>query len=463
MKCNVCGAEMDDNMKFCANCGNSVENTGAGPEAEPMPAAESAAVPEEPTPESPMPNVNDTSAAEPVPTATMQNPYAGTAEPNPATPNTGIPNTGMPNTGMPYDPMTNPIPPVGVQPPKKKKKVWLIVLLCLIPVILIIAVVVILFVYGINIGKNAAESAEDYWKAYTACDAEAMADMVPDDYWTYISDTYDLTEEEAVAGMELYLKDMEEQLGGNLTYDWSYNGVQAASGSSSDLDGVRDVVGDFGLELSKGVGISVDATVSGDTDSKDFDFAMWTVQIDGEWYNVSVMTDFDDVCTAGYADNAKYVVEYGDLIEKYWNGFSKGDGAALAEMLPPNYWDFLEEMYGCTREEAEGYLYQYLSENMSESFEDLSKLTITATITDVAEYDEDDMASMNDGLEEYGLAGDAMLDVYTDLVLDYDGETIDDSSYVTLTRLDGTWYVYDLMYYFTDACGTYGDASAMIE
>ena len=33
------------------------------------------------------------------------------------------------------------------------------------------------------------------------CDAEALADLCPDDFWNYISDTYDLTEEEAVDAM----------------------------------------------------------------------------------------------------------------------------------------------------------------------------------------------------------------------------------------------------------------------
>ncbi len=463
MKCKICGAEMADNMKFCSNCGNPVEETQDAI-ADAIPAEETIADSTKPIPE---PETAPENLVEP---SSAEQPYVQNTEPqavpyvNPAIPNEAVnPGAAMPNNGMSYNPAMNPIPPVGVQPPKKKKKVGLIILLCLIPVVIIIAIVAALIVYGFSLGKNAAESAEEYWKAYVECDADAMADMVPEDYWTYISDTYELSKEEAVTGMQLYLDEKSEALGGGLTYEWNYTGVQAASGSSSDLDEVREVVGAYGLELNKGIGISVEAKVSGSTDSEDYNFDMWTVKIDGEWYNVSAMTDFDDICEAGYGNNAKYVAEYGDIVDTYWNGFSQGDGAALAELVPPNYWDFIDELYGCTREDAEGYLNQYLVENMGDTFGGDSNLTISATITGVEEYETSEMDDMNSGLEEYGLAGDAMLDVNTDLHLVYDDQETDDTSYVTLTNLNGEWYVYDLMYYFADACGTYSDGTSGLE
>lgn len=469
MKCNVCGAEVHDGIKFCANCGNPLENPTNIPAAEPAPAAiPDPVVPEtateNPVSEPVVPTANpynnstptETPAAEPVQAATpdfgsvpTENPYSNTQATSPDFNNPTPVGYGQPN-----------MPPVGLQgqPQKKKSKVGLIIFLCMIPVILIIAVVVIIFAVGYSTGNQAAESAAEYWQAYAACDADAMADMVPDQYWDYISDTYDASKEEAVSCLQYYLDETAENLGGNLTCDWEQHGIQAGYGDSDVLTDVNDVLNGYGLSTSRGVGISLEATVSGDADSMEYDFAMWVVKIDGEWYNVSAMSDFDDVFSSGYLDAVRNTEKYGSIIDQYWYGFSKADGAALAELVPENFWDFLSDNVSISREEAEGYLNQYLSNNMSDSFSDLSKLTIDSEITDVDEYDDDAMADMNSGLEEYGLAGDAMVDVYTDMSLSYEGEVTEDSSYVTLTQIGGTWYVYDLMYYFVDACDTYASA-----
>ena len=58
------------------------------------------------------------------------------------------------------------------------------------------------------------------------------------------------------------------------------------------------------------------------------------------------------------------------------------------------------------------------------------------------------MADINEGLDTYGIDGEEAMDV------DVTVTTGDDSNdtYVTLTKIDGQWYVYDAMYYFATAC-----------
>ena len=81
-------------------------------------------------------------------------------------------------------------------------------------------------------------------------------------------------------------------------------------------------------------------------------------------------------------------------------------------------------------------------------------------ITQVDDYEAEDMADMNDGLDEYGLSGDDMKDVYSDLEITYGDESDSQSSSVILTQIDGKWYIYDCMYYLTEACYYYGDGSS---
>lgn len=474
MNCKVCGSPVEENTKFCPNCGSLVEEaaeataTAAADSEMGMPTEENASVNVDESPVMP-----EAAVANEIPQAAQETPVntIPTGVPNSSAtsgygmPGQSAPNYGMPqqpaadmgnlgNPGMGYDPTVNPIPPMTGQPPKKKKKkVWLIVLLCLIPVVLIIGIVVGLFCYGMSLGKKGSAMVDEYWDAYVNCDAEAMADMVPDDYWDYISNTYEVTEEEAVAGMQCFLEEKAEELGGNLTCDWDSHGVQYAAGTSSDLDEVREVMDGYGLSVSSGVGISITATVTGDSDSEDHAFALWDVKIDGEWYNGSVMTDFDAVCSAGYADNAKYMLAYGDTVSQFYDALFHYDGAALGTMVPDSFWNFIEEVYEMDRTKAEGYLSNYLEEQMEGTY-DVTNAEVKATVTDAEELDADEITDMNSGLEEHGLSGEEMIDIYADITLTDGDKTEDDSSYITLTKIDGNWYVYDVMYYFADACGS---------
>ena len=215
MNCKNCGTAVEDGKKFCPNCGTPLtEDTPT-----PMPEAVPDAVPDMPetapildapeqmpdaAPEAPQP-APETSApqsqaapqAQPQQPAGGENPYAmpGNTIPGGA----GVP----PVNGTPYDPTTNPIPPMGQQP-KKKKKTGLIVAIILIPILIILIIIGVIVGIGVNMGTKGAKTVDKYWDAHVNCDAEALADLCPDDFWNYISDTYDLTEEEAVDAMGRY-------------------------------------------------------------------------------------------------------------------------------------------------------------------------------------------------------------------------------------------------------------------
>lgn len=471
MNCKQCGFEVEEGKKFCPNCGNPMEAAAAVPEAavpeavpEAMPEAMPDAVPESvsadtavPTPEaapSPMPGNIPTGAPIPNPGAV---PGSGTGAPFGAMPggaSNPIPGA-IPNAGT-YDPTMNPIPPMN-QPPKKKKKIWPIILLICIPILLIVIVVACLFGIGFSMGKRGAESVNAYWDAYVNGDGEAFAEMVPDEYWDYIADTYDITKEEAIAGMNLYLEENAELLGGGLSYEWSQTGVQYGMGDTDSLDDVREVTDQYGLKISSGIGIGMDATVSGATDSEDHSFAMWIVKIDGEWYNVSAMSDFEIVCDGDYAAAAKYQAEYGETMETYWNALLQSDAATMSTFVPDTWWDFMEDQYGFSQSEAEGYLEQYLNEMILSEYDTTSELSAKVVVTDTEDYEESDLSDLNDGLEEYGLAGDAAKDIYLDLTITNAGTDSEESSYVTMTHIGDSWYVYDVMYYYANACYYYAE------
>lgn len=453
MNCKQCGFEVEEGKKFCPNCGSPLEETAA-----PMP-AEPTAVPEE-TPEAvpesvsadsaapadngiPTPNSIPASAPNPIPGAM---PNSGSAMPG------GAPNPipgAVPNGA--YDPTMNPVPPMN-QPPKKKKKVWLIVLLICIPILIIVIIVACLFGYGVSMGKRGAEAVNTYWDAYVNCSGEDIAEMVPEAYWDYIEETYDVTKEDAVAGMDLFLEENAEALGGDLSYEWSQTGVQYGSGNADTLDDIREVTDKYGLEISSGIGIGVDATITGAEDSQEQDLAVWIVKIDGEWYNVCAMDDIETICENDYATTAKYQKEYGDTMDAYWNALLNTDAAAMSAFVPDAWWDLVSDQYGYSQSEAEGYLEQYLMELIASEYDDTSDLSAKVTITDVDDYDESDLSDLNDGLEEYGLAGDAAKDIYVDLTITSGGSESEESSYVTMTHIGDTWYVYDAMYYYADAC-----------
>ena len=347
----------------------------------------------------------------------------------------------------PYDPTVNPVPPVG-QPPKKKKKTGLIVALILIPILLILIVVGVIVGIGVNLGTKAAKNNAAYWNAHINCDGEALAELCPDSFWDYISDTYDLSEEDAVAAMNQYMQDYSDTLGGDLSYKMEQNGVTAGMGSSAQLDPVREDTDKFGLKVSTGVCIDATCTVTGADDSDSDDYSLWTVKIDGKWCSLSAMDDFDQLCGSDYAASAKYIAEFGDMVQTYWNAVVNADAATMSTLVPESWWELIDAEYGVSQSDAESYLTSMLEEMVSGSFGEDGTPELSVDVTGGTDVADEELTELNDGLETYGIAGDAAVDV--SMTVKMNDESND--TYLTMTQIDGQWYVYDAMYSYATAC-----------
>ena len=413
MTCKKCGTAVEDGKKFCPTCGNPLtEPEAAAPTPEPTPAPEPTAAPT----------------------------------------GSGIPNAAanpfeMPQGQTPYDSTVNPVPPVG-QPPKKKKKTGLIVALILIPILLILIVVGVIVGIGVNLGTKAAKNNDAYWSAHVNCDGEALAELCPDSFWDYISDTYDLSEEDAVAAMNQYMQDYSDTLGGDLSYKMEQNGVTAGMGNSAQLDPVREDTDKFGLKVSTGVCIDATCTVTGADDSDSDDYSLWTVKIDGKWCSLSAMDDFDQLCDSDYAASAKYIAEFGDMAQTYWSAVVNADAAAMSTLVPDSWWELVDAEYGVSQSDAESYLTSMLEEMVSSSFGEDETPELSVDVTGGTDVADEDLAELNDGLETYGIAGDAAVNVSMTVKMNEDSN----DTYITMTQIDGQWYVYDAMYSYATAC-----------
>lgn len=170
--------------------------------------------------------------------------------------------------------------------------------------------------------------------------------------------------------------------------------------------------------------------------------------MNGQWCSLSAMDDFNEICDSDYAATAKYGAEFGDMLQTYWTAVANADAATLSTLVPDGWWDLVDQEYGVQQSDAESYLNSLLEEMVASQFNGESVDDIQVEITDASSYDDDELADINEGLDTYGIDGEEAMDV------DVTVTTGDDSNdtYVTLTKIDGQWYVYDAMYYFATAC-----------
>lgn len=131
---------------------------------------------------------------------------------------------------------------------------------------------------------------------------------------------------------------------------------------------MREDTDKFGLKVSTGVCIDATCTVTGADDSDSDDYSLWTVKIDGKWCSLSAMDDFDQLCGSDYAASAKYIAEFGDMVQTYWNAVVNADAATMSTLVPESWWELIDAEYGVSQSDAESYLTSMLEEMVSGSF-----------------------------------------------------------------------------------------------
>ena len=140
-------------------------------------------------------------------------------------------------------------------------------------------------------------------------------------------------------------------------------------------------------------------------------------------------------------------------MDTYWNAMLTADAGTMSTLVPDGWWDLVDQEYGVQQADAETYLSEMLQEMVTSEFGEDAASDISVRVTGIDEYDDSDLEDLNSGLDTYGVAGEAAVDVRVTVTVN--GEDTD--TYVTLTQIGGQWYVYDAMYYYATACYSAGE------
>ena len=127
-------------------------------------------------------------------------------------------------------------------------------------------------------------------------------------------------------------------------------------------------------------------------------------------------------------------------------------------MMPAEVWSYLESEYGMDQAGAEACMQQYIEDILSYSDMQDSEISFTLTITDVADCTErGDHRCLITWLAE-GFTSDVYQSVSYDYTMEADVRTMDDTTATIMIQLGDSWYVFDGIYYFSEACYYYGTA-----
>lgn len=137
-----------------------------------------------------------------------------------------------------------------------------------------------------------------------------------------------------------------------------------------------------------------------------------------------------------------------DAIENYVNASFNGDYDAYLELQPDKYWEFMEKEYDTEIPDEKDFEKMY--EETLDSLEDEygKDVSVSFTVTDKDELDDDDLDEIRDSLKsQYGIAKKditAGYEIDVELIIegDDDEETNDATFYVY--KYDGNWYVHDV-------------------
>ncbi len=343
--------------------------------------------------------------------------------------------------------------------PKKKHHALKIILAIVIPIVVILLILFVgalIFVHSLQIRSE--ESVDTYWNYYIESDEAGMTAEIPDAYWDYISETYGYTQEECTQGVGYFMDSLAAVYGENLVVsDTGTSGPYYGYTSMSEMEEVDKNMERFRLQYTFAVAAQQNGVIlTGDADSYNYgDVVHCMVKIDGEWYDYTILMDIDVICEQGYVEQAQYQSTYGDDISAFWTAFYNVDADTVTGMAPDGLWAVTESEYGFDKDGATTCMEMYLNDLMSYyGFTD-SEISFEVSVTGVTECTDDDMANLQDFIDELGddLAADKYVYVDFDYTLYQDGEiTESGSSSSDMMLLDGQWYNMECMYLILDAC-----------
>lgn len=309
--------------------------------------------------------------------------------------------------------------------------------------------------FGIYWGVNLNRNLETFWARFAAKDSAAIADAADEDFWDCIEKECGYTEAECIGGLDLYFEELERDLGAPLSY--AVTDVANVTFGGSDSAGVEYIepyMTSFGVDYTFAIGIDADITLSGSTSSRDYTaIPMWIYRKDGAWHDFTAMRlIYDTICAEGYAEDIRSQSLYGDVITAYWNAFYNHDIDALAQQMPSGAWEIIEASFSLDQSAAEICMGAYCDGILQTFSLEGTACGFAARVTDVADLDDQDV----DDVLGAAVPVDSYKEVSFDYTLTVDGKPYESaSSSSILMQSGGTWYIFDGLYYFIEACYNY--------
>lgn len=362
------------------------------------------------------------------------------------------------------EPVQNGVPNMGdmstLQAPKKPRKkmpLWLKILLIVLPSLLVLVTIFVVIVLGIiqTMTREADALTRRYWDAVTSCDGQALVEMLPEAAVEHICAAENIAEETLPLALTAYLEDQRETMGGEMTVEWRDYSYRAAN----DIENAPRVIWQdaetYGFDFHSFMRYEVLLEIVTPEQTDTYRCDMRFVQSEDQWCCLNVLDDVEAMRQGGFLQEMLYQTDFQAPVEDYLNALVRQDVNAMQAMVPSGWWLLLEDM-GCDVFLANACLEQQLSMVCetalglsSPAGSDCTDITFLGSET----YEQSVLDSFNTVLVDYGIAAEEMVNVAVSFTVE--GTTCD-NYVVTMTKIDGVWYVYDVMYQYDSGVQNFG-------
>ncbi len=263
--CKRCGAVVEDNVRFCGQCGSGEFD---------VPVQEN--------------NNNDTVVLSQGYAPVQETPQQNYAQPEQqsAYAQQGYVQPEQQNTYVQQDVYTqqNHVPYTEI--PKKKNN---------LPLILGIAgggvaLVVVIIILVLSLGGGYKKAIDNYFDVFFKGNANKIKKMAPEEYWEYYEDRYDMDMEDIKDEYEDEFEEREENFEDRYGKNWkvSYKIEDKKELSDKKLKKIADAIEDkYDIDadsVKKAYEVEIKATIKGSEDQDKDSIDMTVVKIDNSWY-----------------------------------------------------------------------------------------------------------------------------------------------------------------------------------